>query len=73
MPAYVLHPMFAGRVVSVDLPLEEDVSATKVRWHNEVSSVSTLSMLPTEEIASLVARVHSDGGSLEDSDAPFLR
>jgi len=74
MASFVLDPLFAGRVVRM-----MDVAAKNATSHRgalEVSeqspTVTPLSTLPAEQVASLVDLVQRAGGTLEDSEAPFL-
>ena len=74
MASFVLDPLFAGRVVTTDVVRR---TAAGVRGGGEVSgnsqTVAPLSTLPPEQIASLVDLIQRSGGSLEDSEAPFVR
>lgn len=75
MSSYVLHPMFAGEVVRVDpLPaIRRQASGFEFEAAKQSVTVSPLSTLSADEVASVIARIQSAGGSLEDSEAPFLR
>lgn len=76
MTSYVLHPMFAGEVVRVDpLPANRRrPAAVQPEGDAEHSvTVSPLSSLSVDEFAAVIASVQRSGGSLEDSEAPFLR
>ncbi len=74
MPSYVLHPLFAGRVVSTDVVRK---APTFPRGSSEVAptvpTVTPLSTLPADQIATLIDRIQQSGGSLDDSEAPFAR
>ena len=74
MPSFVLHPLFAGRVVSTDIakkmPGALRGTAEAVPY---VQTVAPLSTLPVEQVASLIDLIKRAGGSLEDSEAPFVR